>query len=257
MWYYLFKSKEDIMSHSKIINIIRKLLALGKSPNVNEAASAIEKARILMQKYNLLDSDINQTNQTTEDIVEITVDILRSSRDQSLKFAFYLGKAFNVRPIQIKRNVGVEKVVLTDHIKFIGKVADVEFSKHLFIYVMSNVDRYGKDYVKDIKKDKAKIKYDFSLGFISAVCNKLIEIQQENDAKLTPTETDQINALVVCTNALINQYMKEKYEDKLHDANDVKVNVNQNAYADGYAKGEQQGLYRGVEAGKQNQQIRS
>jgi hypothetical protein len=243
---------EDIMSHSKIISIIRKLLALGKSPNVNEAASAIEKARILMQKYNLLDSDINQT---TEDIIEIDFILSHTSKDQSLKLAFYL-KAFNVRPIQIKRNIGVEKIKFEESVRFIGKVADVAVATYIFCYVNENVERYATDYVKKIKKDKTKIKYDFSLGFISAVCNKLIELQKENDAKLTPTETDQINALVVCTNALINQYMKEKYEDKLHDANDVKVNVNQNAYADGYEKGSQQGLYRGVEAGKQNQQIR-
>jgi hypothetical protein len=49
-----------------IKNKIRKLLALGKSSNVNEAASAVAKAERLMKQYRLTDSDIRFTQEKIE-----------------------------------------------------------------------------------------------------------------------------------------------------------------------------------------------
>lgn len=50
--------------NERVIDLIRKCLALGKSPNEHEAALAMEKAQELLEKYNLSMRDIEGEAQT-------------------------------------------------------------------------------------------------------------------------------------------------------------------------------------------------
>lgn len=59
------------MSTEKIMERIRKLLALSSSPNEKEAASALEKAHVLLREYNLELADVKEP--TEESSVESTV----------------------------------------------------------------------------------------------------------------------------------------------------------------------------------------
>ena len=48
-----------------LIDKIQKLFALGKSPNLNEAAAALGKAQELMDEYDLSFAEVNYINETT------------------------------------------------------------------------------------------------------------------------------------------------------------------------------------------------
>jgi hypothetical protein len=50
---------EKKMADNSILEKIQKLFALGKSPNMNEAASALRKAQALMDEYNLSFGEVN------------------------------------------------------------------------------------------------------------------------------------------------------------------------------------------------------
>ena len=54
----------------KIVDLIRKCLALAESPNENEAAAAMAKAQELLDKYNLSLADVSVEEQKTPDLIE-------------------------------------------------------------------------------------------------------------------------------------------------------------------------------------------
>ncbi|NEZ65551.1 DUF2786 domain-containing protein [Leptolyngbyaceae cyanobacterium CCMR0082] len=62
------------MERTKLIDKIQKLLALAKSPNENEAASAAEKVQALLAEHNLSMSEIKdptKQEETDENIIEV------------------------------------------------------------------------------------------------------------------------------------------------------------------------------------------
>lgn len=58
----------------KTVEKIKKLMSLSKSNNENEAALAMERAREMMLKYNIDESDFSSISKS--DIEEISFDIL-------------------------------------------------------------------------------------------------------------------------------------------------------------------------------------
>ena len=236
------------MSPDKVISIIKKLHALSKSSNPHEAALALEKARVMMLKYNISDLDLSEK---TEDIIEVDFKISHESTDFSLKLSYWLGHAFMVRPIQIKRNIGDGKIEFEYLVRFIGTVSNVAVSTFIFHYVTENVERWSKEYLKQMGTRKKSTKYDYSLGYIEAVCIKLRELKEASDVLLTPTDIDQINTLVITSNALIVKHMEDKYKGKVNPASDKTVRNDPNAFGAGFEQGSKQGLFRGVDSNNQ------
>lgn len=226
----------------KILDKIRKLLALAQSPNENEAALALAMAKDLMLRYNIDNIDLEQ--ETTEDIIEIDFKISHQAEESSLRFVYWLGKAFLVRPILIKRNIGQDKIKFERYIRFIGKQADVAASTYIFSFIMLILDKKEKEYSK-----KSKIKKDYSLGFITAVCDKLKQIEDEKQSKSTYTvaAAKKESMLILSTNALIDNYIKEKYNEKLFEGNNINMEIDLNHFRNGYIEGGKYNLNKGLE----------
>ena len=234
----------------KILDKIRKLLALAQSPNENEAALALAMAKDLMLRYNIDNIDLEQ--ETTEDIIEIDFKISHQAEESSLRFVYWLGKAFLVRPILIKRNIGQDKIKFERYIRFIGKQADVAASTYIFSFIMSILDKKEKEYSK-----KSKIKKDYSLGFITAVCDKLKQIEEDrrNNQVYTIDEAKQETSLILASFGLINNFIKNKYGDKLNDGKQSDVEFDLDAFRDGYTEGLKQGIFAGVESKEKFQEL--
>ena len=241
--------------YSKIIDKIRKLFALSKSPNENEAALALEKARELMLQYNI---EQTQIDDSVEDIIEIDFNLAQSSVKYSFRFAYWLGRAFMVRAIGVNTVKFAGDTNRETSIRFIGKMADVAVATFVFAYIMDILNTKSTEYCKSIKKKSDKIKSEYSLGFITAVCLKLEEMEkkyQEEHPASFQEESDQINALMVIRNALINRYMEDKYKDKIQDNITQKEKFNPKNFDAGFAEGEKQGIFRGVEGTTDSKQM--
>lgn len=224
----------------KVLDKIRKLLALAQSPNENEAALALSRAKELMLRYNIDNMDLE--NDSVEDIIEIDFKISHQHEESSLRFVYWLGKAFLVKPILIKRNIGEDKIKFEKFIRFIGKQADVAVSTFVFSYMMNILDIKSKEYSK-----KKQIRKDFDLGFITAICKKLEQIEESRISGMTFHDEHPENALVVSSNALIESFIKEKYNDKINEGKQTEVEFDPNAFHDGFVQGEKQGIFAGVE----------
>lgn len=234
----------------KILDKIRKLLALSKSPNENEAAVALAMAQELMLRYNIDNIDLEQ--ESTEDIIEIDFKISYQAEESSLRFVYWLGKAFFVKPILIKRNIGQDKIKFERYIRFIGKQADVAVTTYVFSYMMTILDNKGKEYTK-----KIKIRKDYDFGFVTAVCEKLEKIEEDkrNSTIFTVNEAKNESALILSSRSLIQSFIKEKYGDKINDGKQQEIEFDLDAFRDGYVEGEKHGIFVGVETKEQNQRI--
>lgn len=234
----------------KILDKIRKLLALSKSPNENEAAVALAMAQELMLRYNIDNIDLEQ--ESTEDIIEIDFKISYQAEESSLRFVYWLGKAFFVKPILIKRNIGQDKIKFERYIRFIGKQADVAVTTYVFSYMMTILDNKGKEYTK-----KIKIRKDYDFGFVTAVCEKLEKIEEDkrNSTIFNVNEAKNESALILSSRSLIKSFIKEKYGDKINDGKQQEIEFDLDAFRDGYVEGEKHGIFVGVETKEQNQRI--
>lgn len=230
---------------SKIIKQINQLFALANSsPYPEECALAIEKARVLMLKYQISEEQLN--SKTQEEIIEIDFNVIKSAMNYTIQIAHYLSKAFNCKSIMVKRNVGLEQIKFENSLRFIGSKSDIAVCTYVYCCVCSILDVKVTEYCKDHKGKR--IKHDFSLGFIEAVCLKLSQIYEENNKKeFNSSELEQINALVVIKNDLIVKYMNEKYGTDNFESGGQKVEFNPNAYTDGWNEGEKVNINRGID----------
>lgn len=229
----------------KIIKQIQNLLALSaSSPFPEESASALEKARLLIEKYHIDEAQLNNQTSSIDDIIEIDFMVASSALNYTIKFSYWLSEAFNCKNIMVKRNIGTDQIKFESSIRFIGKQSDISICSFVYCYMCSILENKATDYAKQNKGKR--IKHDFSLGFVENVCNRLKILKQENDAKLTPSESEQLNALVVSTKALINNYIDKKYGDDKFESGGNKIEFNPNAYHDGYKEGEKYGFFRGI-----------
>lgn len=128
---------------------VKKLLALSKSPNENEAISALEKANALMKKYNLRTFGVN----------DYTKKSIKSTK----------------RPV-IWRSVlanAVEKIYATYHylqrdtgvFVFIGEELDVFMATEMFIYLVKTVNRMTQQNIRKNAKSKYRRSYREGLAF--------------------------------------------------------------------------------------------
>lgn len=136
-------------SKDKIIEKIRKLLALSQSPNENEAMAATEKAQALLAEYNISMDQVQGKAATPGDDFVIDSEITTESRPWpramlSALAALHFGKHFfsHVYTPNLKRANGYER---TDKHSFVGAPHNVEIIKMLAKYLLDTVERLAKD----------------------------------------------------------------------------------------------------------------
>ena len=175
---------EDV---GKIKDKIKKLLALSKSPNANEAASALEMAQNLLRDYNLAMDDIN--------IHEIGEDRVRSfTGEKPPKYIAHLvndiAEAFGCDVAYCFRQWDRKS-----HFTYVGVEHRVEMAVFITEVLFRKIKRARMDYLKSLTrvKDRArrtKRADDFCLGWVHTVCKKL------HAFVITPSEKGAIERYV-------------------------------------------------------------
>ncbi len=195
-----------------ILSKVKKLLALGNSPNEAEAQSAIEKAHQLLKDYNLSIHDISQDSKYG--IIEEVVS--ESKNDSQWRKYILLGvaKANYCMHLITKSVKGVSN-------QFIGKEHNVVVAIEMANYLFATVERLSKQY-------DGSVRGDYKKGLAYKICDRLYQINK--------VEKTECTALVVQEEAMVNQFIKEKH-------NNIKT-VSTKVYAKNYgafSKGMQDG----------------
>ena len=128
----------------KMIERIRKLLALSESPNENEAMMAAHKANALLAEYNLTHADIEANEQS----FLMDSDIETDSRPWRLTLAsnvarlYFCDYFFSFVYRDADRKCGYRRM---DAHTFVGEPHNVFVAKSMFTYLCDTIDRQAKD----------------------------------------------------------------------------------------------------------------
>ena len=139
---------------------VKKLLALSKSPNENEAASALRKANELMAVYKL----------TSEQFSEYIKAKVKGTK-RFIRWRVVLANA-------------VENLYATFHytdhagnIVFIGEELDVFMSTEMYKYLVKTTDRMAKQNIR--KNAKYKYRQSYRAGIASRLYDRMYELGQQ------------------------------------------------------------------------------
>lgn len=139
---------------------VKKLLALSKSPNENEAALALRKANELMADYKL----------TAEQFSEYTKAKVKGTK-RFIRWRVVLANA-------------VENLYATYHytdhegnIVFIGEELDVFMSTEMYKYLVRTIDRMTKQNIR--KNAKYKYRQSYRAGIASRLYDRMYELGQQ------------------------------------------------------------------------------
>ena len=140
---------------------VRKLLALSKSPNENEAVSALQKANALMAEYSLCHAEF-------AGYVEKSVKSTRRAVEWRSVVANAVERLYATYHYQ---DVGTGSVV------FYGEELDVFMSAEMFAYLVKTIDRMARQNVR--KNAKYRYRQSYRAGIASRLWDRMDELGKQ------------------------------------------------------------------------------
>jgi hypothetical protein len=163
--------KDDI---NKIKSKIKKLFALSKSPNANEAATALEMAQKLMDEYGLIKSEIPTLDVNEDEAPRASGN---TPPQYEINLAVSTAEAFGCK-VLVDRKLDMKELVYRNTYKFIGIDYRPEVASYIAIVLFRKLHRARAEYLKTlyrIRSRATKIKRgdEFSRGWVSIIVQKL------------------------------------------------------------------------------------
>lgn len=218
--------------NNRIIDKIRKLLALANSSNEHEAALAASHAQRLLSAHNLAMADIeSEQKPQSADKVEATVSKTLPKWVRHLSAG--VCTAFDCQGIHHPA---------TGKLTFIGVGADVQIAAYTFSYLDKTVRRLCSNYMKHHANEnipnrhRELMRQSYYLGAVSTINLTLRE--QKVQTPITP------GALVPIKEGLIKKAMSDIGPTRT--VRSRKSYIDSHAYTKGQEDGQQVGIHKGI-----------
>ena len=191
----------------KIIEKIRKILALSRSPNRNEAAAAIYKAKKFLRQYELSMADVLEASE--DDVRDVIVDVKPSSR---------IPRWIHWTVEEITRILDVSAYEVTEPIAgkwcrcyhWVGFEADVALAHYAFSLLRRGIQSGMAAKRKEIRSvgcyPPRNFRNSYALGFLAAV-EKELEVLARQPGQEEMTVPGGTN-LPVLKRSAIERYIK-------------------------------------------------
>lgn len=140
---------------------IKKLLALSKSPNENEAALALKKATELMAQYKINESEFSG----------YTMKSVKATKRYVEWRAIVANAVENLYATYHYRNVNTGEFI------FYGEELDVFMSTEMFSYLIKTIDRMAKQNIR--KNAKYRFRQSYRSGLASRLYDRIEELGQK------------------------------------------------------------------------------
>lgn len=235
----------------RMIDKIRKVVALSTSPNEAEAAAAAEKAQAMLAEYNLSMSDLN-TDQKDEDLVIIEDDDAKTesvpwrrriaSGVAKLYFCTYFYTF--VKEVAPTRGCGY---IRSDKHTFIGEQHNVAVAKMMFKYLGDAVERLsGEAALAYPTRERSSYRTSFKLACATRLywrmherieASKRGEVKSEGGKNL-PALLD----LYTKTGQQLQTYMQQKHKKLGKSRSTSNITRHAAGWNDGEAAAEKIGL---------------
>lgn len=181
------------MDNKKLLSKIRKLMALGNSPNPNEAASAIKRAHDLMREYGLSMKDV-----ALSEVVERDSKKLRCKQCQ--EYEVFLAETIAIR---FEVEFLVSRYGGNTHFCFVGIERMAEVATYAFDVLLSKLNKARRGFIelylshkRMSRARKTGLADQYARGWVIGVENAL-------DKLVPKKEVPQV----------VKEYMEQMYND--------------------------------------------
>lgn len=226
---------------SSVIDKVKKLLALSKSSNANEAAAAAATANRLIDQYRLEESEIELSNSVQEDIFVDTESLYETGRLTQWKstLASILAHHYGCA---IYNHKGYRK----NAFKLVGRKSDITVVRYMFAWLCLEIDRLSNEASKgrDFTRSTGKVfSNSFCSGAVAGIKTQL------NASREEITKTANSVALVKLNQRLdeANDFMRKGIKLK-KSASFSKSYLDRDAYEAGKNRGSSIHLGAGLNA---------
>jgi hypothetical protein len=234
------------MIDQKIIDKLKKLLALSASDNENEATLAMKKAEELMREHNLSVADVALDGSGAHVSSAEVFGLTKTSQTWEISLGSFIAQAFNGRAIRTKNSNGWS-------FTFVAGKTDLILITDLFERLRTTTKRMSQAYVtsvRDLTNVHGKSLHNsYRMGIVHTI-HKRLECLKQNTAP-----TDNRNEFGMTGTALMA--IKDKAVDQRVNRifpriKSIKTNTsisNGQAYRQGQTDGNNVSLHRSVSGG--------
>ena len=139
---------------------IKKLLALSKSPNENEAMAALQKAQALMEAYHVTEAECVYASQT-----------VKATKRESAWRSTLANTVASLYACEALRDVSSGQMI------FYGEAFDAFMAKEMYGYLSKTIDRMVKQNVR--KRNTLKYKNQYRFGIVCRLAIRIYELGQK------------------------------------------------------------------------------
>ena len=223
------------MDKQKVLEKIKKCLALGESANEHEAAQAIRQAQILMKKYGISEMDVELSA-----VTEKGVPVAATLPTWHQVLISQCAKAFGVKSYQYTQ-WGLAEA------RFFGIGIKPELAAYAYEVLLRQLKKERREYIKNelkavrLSRNKTARADQFCTGWVYAIVKKVQEFAAE------PAEKEVL--------AHYKQQMGEMGQAKKRDVHGgSKVSREQDLSA-GVRKGRESQLYHAMDGAEERKQL--
>lgn len=185
------------MDREKILDKIKKCMALGASPNEHEAAAAMRQAQKLMERHGITEAEIGAIGYAVEKVMT-TVQATKTIPVTIACIASLIARAFGVRPV-ITRTLRV-----SDHnfeVQYFGPEHRVILAGHTHVVISRAVEKAWQEYIlqRPAAKSVRGARASFYLGWCDTVTGTV------QDFGMSDEETSRTSALVEKTFPIVRK----------------------------------------------------
>ncbi|QNT38659.1 DUF2786 domain-containing protein [Pseudomonas asiatica] len=224
----------DSKNQSKLGRVIRKIkrcLALSKSSNENEAATAMRQAQALMREYRLTELDVRLS-----DVDEVQSEKSRANCrptwDRHL--SGIVARVFGCRPLSYRHWCDTSGRMV-ERALFVGVTPAPQIAMYAYEALLAKLTQARRDYVAQVRSGKSRSAYSpetagdhFAIAWVSVVHGKihqLVPCGEEDPAIEQHSNGRDLMAVESQDKALIEQYLAGKEIGKLRKARTVELDM--------------------------------
>ncbi|WP_406834029.1 DUF2786 domain-containing protein [Pseudomonas asiatica] len=210
------EQQHDESKLERVIRKIKRCLALSKSTNENEAATAMRQAQALMREYRLTELDVRLS-----DVDEVQSEKSRANRrptwDRHL--SGIVARVFGCRPLSYRHwcDTSGRRV---ERALFVGVTPAPQIAMYAYETLLAKLTEARRDYVARVRSGKSRSAYSpetagdhFAIAWVSVVHGKLHELVprgEEDQALEQHSNGRDLVAVESQDKVLIEQYLAGK-----------------------------------------------
>lgn len=243
------------IDEKKLERAIRKIkhcLAMAKSANENEAATALRQAQALMREYRLTEMDVKLS-----DVGEVESDLYRAKRrpawDQQLSIA--VADAFNCTTLRRRTWCSVKGQII-ERATFVGVSPAQNIALYAYEALHAKLTQARKEYCSGVRSGVHRSQYSaetagdhFALAWVWEVQSKLKALvpQGEDDPLGSTTSGQDLVTIQEQDKALISEYLATQEIGKPRKGKALEMDLN--AQIAGMLAGSKVELHAGIARG--------